>query len=327
MLSRQRVSLAVIAVAAAVAATSWSPAWAEVGPPPVTEGGTITVTVTGTGVRGGTAGRTATRSIQVPSPCSMSPGFTGKEYYEWVESGDAASDHRRTGGEGQFEPRPNYEQYKDDDEGHWYGGMCSSEGFDDLDEFFEYADNFFAENPAIYIPVGQPVPTPPIPPALLRDVAMDALTLPTPAIDWNPKRAGDAATLVNLDTWVWLQDRRDALWVEASVNSLAGRISARVDATMTEMTVSAPGATGATCANPGVPYAPGATGQCSIRFTRSSAALGGATTPVTVQTQWHATWSANGEDQGDVPVQPDGQSQVTQVGVGEVQAVNRDPNG
>jgi hypothetical protein len=292
-------------------------------PPPTTggDGGTITVTVTGTGVRGGSAGRPSSRQVIVPSPCWMSPGFTGKEYYEWVKSGRAASSWYHTGNEGPFEPQPGYEKYKDDDKGRWYGGACSSETFNDLDQFFAYADKWFAEHKSVYVPAGVRPPVPPVPPELLRDVASDEMTLPKPEINWNPKRAGDAATLVNLDTWVWLTDRRTSLYVEASADTAVGRIAARVDASLAAMTVSAPGAGTTQCEDGGVPYAPGATGECAIRFTRSSP--GGGRTPVTTQTRWTATWSVNGQDRGAIPQQPAAQSLVTNIGVREVHAVVR----
>lgn len=290
---------------------------------PKVTGATIAVKVTGTGVVGGKPGRTTTRSVRVRTPCMMVRGDTGKAYYEWVKSGRAYFEWRHTGGEGPYVPKPNYEKYKDDTTGHWYGGMCDSTGFEDMKAFFAIVDKYFAEHESVYVRAGTAIPIPPIPPELLREAAIDAMTLPAPAIDWNPKRSGDRATVVRLDTWVWLTDRRDALWVEASVDSLAGRMSARVDATLTGLRVSAPGAVSTECAGPGVPYARGATGECSIRFTQTSAALGLTTTPVTVQSQWHATWLSNGQPQGDVPEQPTVPPQVTNVGVGEFRTFNR----
>jgi hypothetical protein len=63
-----------------VALTAAPLAQAEVGPgspsTPTTEGGTITITVTGTGVKGGSDGHAATRTVSVPSPCYMRAGRT-----------------------------------------------------------------------------------------------------------------------------------------------------------------------------------------------------------------------------------------------------------
>jgi hypothetical protein len=288
-----------------------------------TSGNTITVTVVGTGVKGGSAGHAGSQSVSVPAPCAMMPGFTGKEYYEWVHSGKAVSEWHHTGGDldGPFEPQPGYEKYKDDDKGHWYGGSCSSETFSDMDDFFDYADKWFAAHKSVYVPAGTRPPAPPVPPELLRDVAARAMTLPLPAINWNPKRNGDLSTLVNIDTWVWLTDRDANRYVEASADSDTGRVTARVDANLQSMTVRAAGVPDKTCQNGGVPWSDGATGECSIRFPRSSP--GGGTTAVTTQTSWFATWSLNGADKGAIPVQPTGPAAVTNIGVREVQVPNR----
>jgi hypothetical protein len=292
-------------------------------PPPTTSGNTITITVTGTGVRGGSAGHASQQSVAVPAPCWMEPMETGKEYYDYVTSGDAAKLWHNTGSDrdsGAFQPRPGYEQYKDDDKGRWYGAICSSETFgDNLDAFFSYADKWMAAHGTAYIPVGTRPPAPPVPPELLRDVAAKEMTLPVPWINWNPKRVGDAATLVNIDTWVWLTDRQTNLYVDATADSDVGQVTARVDANLQGMTVTAPNAGQKDCPDGGVPYAQGATGECAIKFTRGSPA--GGKTPVTTQTQWYATWSFNGAYRGEIPVQPAGPRQVTTIGVREVQAV------
>ena len=112
--------------------------------------------------------------------------------------------------------------------------MCSSANFDgNLDEFFDFADSWFDQHQGIYVQEGSTPPVPPVPPEILRNVAFDELTVPAPRLDWNPKHDGDAATLVNLDTWVWLTDRREDLYVHASVDTMAGTIWAQVDANWT----------------------------------------------------------------------------------------------
>jgi hypothetical protein len=120
---------------------------------------------------------------------------------------------------------------------------------------------------------------------------------------------------------VWLKDRRPKLYVEASVNSATGRISAQVDAELTGMTVTAPTADDAECLGSGVPYAPGATGECVMRF--RAASPGVSMTPVSVKTHWHTSWSANGIPQGDTPQQLDPTPMTTNIRVLEVQTVTR----
>ena len=323
MLTMRPLATAATVALVLLASPSTAFAWDRHSPPPPptteTKGGrqTVTITVVGTGVKGGSAGHAGRTTVAVRSPCVMTAGFTGKEYYEWVSSGAANRDWHHQGGDadGRFVPKPGYEKYKDDANGHWYGGSCSSEGFDDLQEFFAYSDKWFAEHGSVYVPEGVEPPVPPIPPAVLRDAATKAMTLPLPRIDWNPKRRGDAATLVNLATWVWLTDRATGRYVEAS----AGGVTVRVDATLDSMTVSAPTAETAECADGGVPYAPEASGECSVTFRKSSPA--GGTTPVTTQTRWSATWSVNGEPQGAIPVPLAPATGVTAIGVREVQAV------
>jgi len=293
---------------------------------PTTSGGTITITVTGTALKGGSAGQSATRTVSVPAPCWMEPSYTGKEYYEFVTGtgeyeGKGMSWVNAHMGEN-MEPEPGYEAYKNDTAGHWWGGTCTSGNFDgSIKEFFDFADKFFAAHKFTFIPAGQPEPVPPVPPELLRDAAIAEMELPTPAIDWNPKRAGTGGTLVNLDTWVWLKDRRDKLFVRASANTLGGPTFAQVDVALTGMTVSAPGATTAECQGPGVPYAEGATGECSIQFNRASASAAG--TAVTTRTNWHGTWFATNRAVAELPTQPVVTPSVTNIRVNEVQAVVR----
>lgn len=289
------------------------------GPTPTTSGNTIMVTVTGTGVKGGSGGTDGGgHTVPVVVPCVMTQGMTGKAYYDYMHGGGPLG---RDKDGNPFKPNPGYEQYKDDDKGHWYGGMCSSETIGDLDEFFKYAEEWFAQHRAVYVQPGQQPPIPPVPPELLRNVAFDEMTVPTPQLDWNPKHTGDAASIVNLDTWVWLRDRRNNVYVEASVNSAAGRIFARVDANLTGMTVSAPNAETVECPGAGVPYAPGATDECSIRFLKASP--GQSKSPVSVKTIWHTTWLATGRPRVDTPEQLDPPPETTPIRVLEIQVPNR----
>jgi hypothetical protein len=293
---------------------------------PTTKGGTITITVTGTALKGGSPGQTVSRDVSVPAPCWMEPSYTGKEYYEFATgtgeyAGKGMSWVNAHMGE-TMTPEPGYEKYKDDTAGHWWGGTCTSGNFDgSIKEFFTFADAFFKAHPFTFIPAGQPVPVPPVPPEVLRDAAVAEMQLPAPVIDWNPKRAGTNGTLVNLDTWVWLKDRRDNLYVQATANTLGGQTSARVDVALTGMTVQADGAETAVCDGPGVPYSGSASAAdaCTIQFTHASPSAAG--TAVTTQTTWHGTWSANGTPRGDLPTQPTVPESVTPIRVGEVQAV------
>jgi hypothetical protein len=325
----RRIALAVSVTAGCAFALTPAPsAFAEAGPggstTPGASGNTITVTVTGTGVSGGSAGSGGTTTVAVTPPCRYIQGFTGKEYYDYIKGGGPLG--RDTEGN-PFEPNPGYEQYKDDTKGHWYGGMCSSADYDgDLDEFFDFSDGWFESHKAVYVPENQNPPVPPVPVGLLRKVAFDALTVPAPEIDWNPKHNGDLGTLVNIDTWVWLKDRdladrKPNLYVRASVNSMEGEISAQVNADLQTMTVTGPNGESTVCEKGGVKYVAGAAGGCTIRFQKASP--GNGTSPVTVDTAWNTTWLANGVLQGPTTEQLDPAPATTNIRILEVQAVTR----
>jgi hypothetical protein len=250
----------------------------------------------------------------------MIESSTGREYYEYVESGQFAQDTHRYFEDG-IEPRPGYEKYKDDDLGHWYGGMCSSANWPDQNDmpgWGDFVDQFFAAHPAVYVPADQTPPTPPVPPELLRDIAINNLTLPDPELDWNPRRTGNQGTLVNLDTWFWLDNAPATLQVHAA----AGGNEATVTATFAGMDITAPGEAPLSCAGSGVAYTSGAqTTTCALAFSRASVALGAEATPVTVQTRWTGTWAANGVDQGPLTPQPAPVTATVDIHVDEVQTL------
>jgi hypothetical protein len=329
---KMRIAAAVVGCSAAAALLSPIAAFGYGGTDPQTpstSGGTITITVSGTALKGGSPGQTVSRHVSVPSPCWMEPSFTGKEYYEFVTGTGKYADHGGMNwvnahmGE-ELTAEPGYEKYKDDTTGHWWGGTCNSGNYDgSIKDFFTLADTFFKAHPFTYIPAGQPVPVPPVPPEVLRDAAIAEMELPTPAIGWNPKVAGTNGTLVNLDTWVWLTDRRDKLFVRATANTMGGETWAQVDVDLNGMTVEADGAETAVCDGPGVPYSQAASpaAACTIRFGKASATAAGTT--VTTQTTWHGTWTATGRGPAELPTQPVANPSVTQIRVDERQIVNR----
>jgi hypothetical protein len=287
-----------------------------------TSGRMIQVTVSGTGYKGGSTGSPGggTVYVPVPVPCYWTgyqwPGnsvMTGKAYYELVKSGG------RIG----YDPAPwaGYEQYKDDEKGHWYVGECDGQKWPDPHDgegFLKFAFEFFATHDHLYVPAGQTPPTPPLPPELLRDVAIKNLTLPDPLLDWNPKRAGNQGTLVNLDTWFWLDNSPTTL----TVNAAAGGNQASVIVTFAGMDISAPGEAPLSCAGPGTPYTPAArVTTCALAFRWASSASGAQTTPVTVQTTWTGTWAANGVDQGPITPQPAPVTATANIRVDEVQTL------
>jgi len=251
----------------------------------------------------------------------MTEGDTGKAYFEYVDSGQMARDAFHL--DENATPRPGYEQYKDDDLGHWYGAVCSSANWpdqSDLAGFNTFALQFFKAHPSVYVPADQTPPQPPVPPELLRDIAFKNLELPDPVLDWNPKMRGRQGTLVNLDTWFWLDNAPTTL----RVNAAAGGNEASVIAAFGGMEITAPSETPLNCDGPGTPYTAGAHTTCALSFGRSSSALGVETTPVTVSTTWSGTWLANGVDQGPLTRQPDPVTATADIRVGEVQTLVTD---
>ncbi|MGH8775796.1 MAG: hypothetical protein ACRDWI_11670 [Jiangellaceae bacterium] len=276
--------------------------------------GTVYVQVWGSGTTNGSSGgfEVPLREIAIMPPCRYIPGMTGQEYYDWFRNGGAIG---HADGD-PYEPHPGYEQHQDDTEGVWWGGMCSSADFDGtLGEFFDYSSGWFDENDSIYVQPGDPQPVPPIPPEVLVNYAYDSMDIPDPQLAWNPRRGADAATFVNLATWVWLEDSP----VTLEVNAAAGGNTATVVAELSGMTVSAPTAEPAVCGGAGVPWSATATTDCAIVFTRSSANQPDQATEVTVETTWTVDWFANGAPQG--PLQPQTMTETTDIPVAEVQAL------
>jgi len=132
-------------------------------------------------------------------------------------------------------------------------------------------------------------------PEFLAQVAFEHMDLPTGTIRWNPNLKGSGATLVNQDTFVWIEDTASQVQVTASVPGVSSTVTAR----LTGMRLEADGADPSTCPDIGTPYTPGMTrSTCAIRFHRSSAnqpVKAGQTLPtatLTATATWEATWTS-----------------------------------
>jgi hypothetical protein len=261
---------------------------------PITSGNTVTISVSGTFVGVGADGSPGgSTTVSLPTPCWYEQGFTGKEYAEWVDSGEAARIWRQTGGEGPFEPHPGYQQYKDDDEGHWYGSVCSSETFEDLDDFFEFADEWFRTHESVYVEAGETPPIPPIPGEVLLAAAMESITVPDPEFVWNPQERRGNGSVVNLDTWFWLDGD---LPTEGSVTASAGPWSATVELSLSNVEYYSADAGSVVCEDGGTEWTPAAgDSDCTLTFTRPSHAA-----TVEASARWDGTWSYNGAPQGAI---------------------------
>jgi len=286
-----------------------------------TSGQVITVMVSGSGYAGGSSGSGGggAFSVGVPAPCWMSAAETGSAYYQWVASGQMSRDMRHSGDS--LSPRQGYAGHKNDGKGQWWVPICDPGNWPNPSDFLgfgRYVDQFWAAHPVVYLPAAQTPPAPPVTPELLRAVAIKNLRLPDPRLDWNPKRLGTQGTLVNLDTWLWLDNPPATESVTAAV---AGSGAATVTARFAGMDITAPGESPLSCAGPGTAYSVGAHPTCVLVFARASSALGLAATPVTAAARWSATWTFNGAGQGPIPTQPAPVAATANIAVDEVQTL------
>ena len=307
---------------AAGAATAGSECWGTCEDPPTTtptaRAGSVAVQVTGGGQRsGGSSFTLPARGIWVPPVCYYSRMGTGREYATALHHGLEDSVLRRLPVDERSIELPGWQQHAEDDAGAWWIPVC-----DDQSRFAAYN----AANDPVYLSPGEPAPVGEVavPPEVLAQVAYDAMDLPTGTIRWNPTVAGSGATVVNVATWVWVEDGPASVAVTASVPG----VSATVDATLDHLEVTAPGADSARCAGPGTAWAPDAAPStaCALTFYRSTAnqpVKASQTLPTATMTAtatWTASWTSNlTPDRTPLPDQEI--TTTTEVPVAEIQAL------
>ena len=280
--------------------------------PPVVDGNTVTISVTGSLVRGGSDGSPGggSATVSVPVPCYLTPMWTGKEYFDGIEDGTITGSGWDEWADRPWAPYEGYRQHKDDEQGQWWVPTCRMlDSFESFDEFNDFSLAYFLTYPATYVEVGEQPPVPPVPPEILLEAAQEVMEAPAPAFEFNPDAAGEYDTLVNFDTWFWLSEPEQT----GSATATAGPNSVTVDGTLASVIFSSPTAGAVPCADTGVPWEPGATSDCVLSFTRAGAA------EVTADTQWTLTWSYNGEPQG--AVDPLSATFTQDLGVAESQAL------
>lgn len=136
---------------------------------------------------------------------------------------------------------PDWEAHEHED-GFWYSRDCFIRRTpDDKEEAHglnEYRERFRASNPPkIWVPAGSEPPTPQVDGATLARAAWDAVTIPTPSIDRNPKLGDSGATVVGLDTWVWATGDTPTT---VTATATAGSVTATVQATGTGLSLCPP---------------------------------------------------------------------------------------
>lgn len=252
----------------------------------------VTVTTSGSTVEGRSFSSSTTRT-QAPV-CWYGRGMSGLEYFEyWKPGGEARESDTLDDFAYQGLLHPDYESHATDDTGHWYEATCR------VDAPVEVREAYLASHPAVFVPAG--VPAPPVeaqvPPEVLAEVAYEAMQLPTGVIRWNPATGVGGATVVNLDTWVWVEGAPVDVEVTASVPS---GVWARVSAHLAGMELTAQGADPVSCSGAGTAWSAGAgASSCSLVFYRSTAGLavkdGQAlpTATVTAAARWEASWTSS----------------------------------
>lgn len=229
-------------------------------------------------------------TVWVPPVCWYGRGLSGAEYFEvWRPGGLVEQGGWSPSADQYVDPtlHPDYAAYATI-EGRWYEATCRS------DAPVEYRRGYYASHPALFVEPSEPEPAQDVSvdPAVLAQVARDAMDLPRGTVRWNPSLVGSGATVVGVDTWVWIEDAATSVSVRAEV----GGTWAQVDAVLSGVDVSAPGAEPVHCQDTGTPWSMDASGTtCAIRFDRSSAGepvTGGQRVP-TVTLVATATWTAS----------------------------------
>ncbi len=259
------------------------------------------------------------RKEGVAPMCWRQQGWSGRQYFEYRTSDDYQAVLAQMPFQYRSVPYPNFEAYAERDDGFWFVPRCR-DGVD-----FDYLREFLAERPPVFWTPGQVRPdVQDVDPRLLAEVAYDLMELPTGQVRWNPSLDGRGLTVVGTDTWVWVEGATTSVSVTAQI---ASGTWARVDASVSKMSVSAPGADAVTCPHTGTAWSAGAEGtSCSIRFTRSSAGQpvkAGQSLPtstLSAAVTWQATWVSS-LDPAPRPLPDQTITTTAEIPVAEIQAV------
>lgn len=271
-------------------------------------GGSISVNVTVTystpGSGGGEVAAPSSSqevSATVKPSCGYRPYRSGKNAAEFLDNGKKTSPNHLKKAWNMIEGwYPDYQSHKDDTEGYWWERYCDKDAFPDEESYDKARDEFYKGNPErVWVPAGQSGPAPYVPGAVLAKAAWEAVKIPQPKVETNPKVGSQGATLVGMDTWVWATgDTPTSVSATASV----GSNSATVTASSAGLQLSAPDGK-ASCTGFGIAWQAGmpeGSSPCTISFNRSSAHLGG-TTPLTIKVAYSASYTGSDGSSGTLP--------------------------
>ena len=182
----------------------------------------------GDGSGGGvTSSSSSSTEVTVAPVCFYKPGGTGAETAKGINDTKKVLDSAGKAVPGPIGTRfrettdgmskqmdknyPGHESHKDDTQGRWYYRHCDASRLEPktnptFKEDLERERKAFEEanpDPNIWVPAGQQAPKPYISGTRLAKVAWDAVKIPAPTVETNPKVGAQGATLVGMDTWVW----------------------------------------------------------------------------------------------------------------------------
>ena len=271
----------------------------------------------GSGGGGGVTTSSQTVTATVLPICYHTPSWTGKSFAEYLR------DHKNSFYFDGKDPDVDYagwQDHADDEEGQWYTRICSSAAAQSFEEFNRVSTEFFADknNGNVFVPAGGEPPAPLIDGGTLARAAWDAVTIPQPGVETNPKLGDSGATLVGMDTWVWATEETPA---KVTATATAGPVTATVTAVSDGLRLSAPDSV-PDCHGFGTAWSEGAgegSSDCTIEFTRSSAHLGG-TTPLDISVGYSVSYTATDGASGDLGAVTT--TTTHSIPVAEIQTVN-----
>ena len=228
------------------------------------------------------------------------PGHAVAEHMEkWYKEAEGNADKKKRADYVAARDYPDWKQHGGED-GSWYHATCNKERAPDSETFGWITHSFMTSNPrTVFVPAGQEPPRVPVDGATLARAAWNAISLPTPTVETNPKVGDRGATLVGMDTWVWATGSTPR---SVTATATAGPTKATATASSTGLQLSAPDGK-ASCAGFGVAWhqgIPEGSSPCTISFNRSSAHLGGAT-PLTVSVAYSVSYTGSDGASGTLP--------------------------
>lgn len=161
-------------------------------------------------------------------------------------------------------------------------------------------------------------------PALLGQIAVSRLALPSPRIELSPPPP--APQLVNLPMWLWVDE---ATWGQREATASVPGLSVTATATPTVAEWSTGDGGSRTCEGAGTPWEPGmdpeaASPTCGYTYTTSSADAPGGAYTLTATVTWEISWVGGGTSG---TVDPLSTSSSTQVVVAESRSRNTNTGG